>query len=44
MAQAKKQVCMICGKPSTKMICDACSDKLRGEALDKKKKDQKIKE
>ncbi len=44
MAQAKKPVCMICGKPSTKTICDACSDKLRGEALDKKKKDQKIKE
>ncbi|MFY9585813.1 MAG: hypothetical protein WAR21_15110 [Candidatus Acidiferrales bacterium] len=44
MSPTKKQVCMICGKPSTKLICDACSDKLRGEALDKKKKDQKIKE
>lgn len=44
MAQAKKPVCMLCGKPSAKTICDACADKLRGEALDKKKKDQKIKE
>ena len=35
---------MICAKPSSKTICDACSDKLRSEALDKKKKDEKIRE
>ncbi len=35
---------MLCGKPSTKTICAACSDKLRGEALNKKKKEEKIKE
>ena len=35
---------MLCGKPSTKVICQACSEKLRGEALDKKKKQEKIKE
>jgi len=40
----KKQVCMVCGKPSTKTICDACADKLRGEALNRKKKEEKIKE
>jgi predicted amidophosphoribosyltransferase len=44
VAQAKKQVCLICGKPSPKMICDTCSAKLRGEALDKKKKQEKVKE
>ncbi len=44
MAQPKKKVCMICGKASEKTICDACSDKLRGEALNKKKKDERIKE
>ena len=36
------QVCLICGKPSSKTICDACSDRLRGEALEKKKKEEKI--
>lgn len=40
----KRQVCMICAKPSTKTICEACSEKLRGEALHKKKKEEKIKE
>lgn len=44
MDQPKKQVCMLCGKPSTKGICQTCSEKLRGEALDKKKKQEKIKE
>ena len=44
VGQTKKQVCLICGKPSIKTICDACSDKVRGEALNRKKKDEKIKE
>jgi hypothetical protein len=37
----KKQVCMLCGKPAPKSICDSCSENVRGEALHKKKKDQK---
>lgn len=42
MAEApKKQLCMICAKPSQKTICEACSERLRGEALHKKKKDEK---
>ncbi len=44
MSQPKKPICMICAKPSPKTICDACSEKLRGEALHRKKKDEKIKE
>lgn len=32
----KKHVCSICGKPSETVICHACSDKVRGEALEKK--------
>ncbi len=43
MNPPKKGVCLICGKPSAKSICPACADKLRGEALEKKKKDEKIK-
>jgi len=35
---------MVCGKPSTKTICEACADKLRGEALNRKKKEEKIRE
>jgi hypothetical protein len=44
MANPKNQICLICAKPSSKTICDACADHLRGEALDKKKKNEKIKE
>jgi len=39
----KKQVCMLCGKPSEKSICANCADRLRGEALNKKKKEEKPK-
>jgi hypothetical protein len=41
VAEKKKQICMICGKPSAKTICDACSERVRGEALNKKKKEEK---
>ena len=40
MADKKIPVCMICGKASEKTICDACADRLRGEALEKKKKEE----
>jgi hypothetical protein len=42
MGKAKKETCLICAKPSGKSICDACADRLRGEALEKKKKEEKI--
>ncbi len=44
VGQSQKQLCMICGKPSDKTICDACSERIRGEALNKKKKEEKPKE
>jgi hypothetical protein len=37
--EKKQQLCMICARPAPKSICDACSEKLRGEALHKKKKE-----
>ena len=43
MPQPKKQRCMICAKPSDKTICEACSDQVRSEALNKKKKEEKPK-
>ena len=43
MGETKKKTCMLCGKPSPDTICAACSERLRGEALDKKKKEEKIK-
>lgn len=35
-AKEKKHVCSICGRLSDLVICHACEDKIRGEALDKK--------
>ncbi len=32
----KKHVCSICGRPSDLVICHACEDRIRGEALEKK--------
>jgi hypothetical protein len=42
MAKTKKDICLICAKPSAKAICDACADRLRGEALEKKKNAEKM--
>ena len=36
-----KQVCNLCGKPSPDTICDACADRVRAEALDRKKHEEK---
>jgi hypothetical protein len=44
MDNTKKRVCMMCAKPSSKTICDPCAEQLRGEALDKKKEKEKIKQ
>ncbi len=44
MTESGKPVCKLCGKPSPKTICDACGERLRGEALEKKKKEEKIRE
>ena len=35
--EEKKHVCSVCGKPSESIICHACEDKLRADALDQKK-------
>lgn len=36
-----KEVCNLCGKPSPRTICDACADRVRAEALDRKKHEEK---
>lgn len=37
----RKPVCMLCGKPSVKSICDACAQRVQGEQLGKKVKHEK---
>jgi hypothetical protein len=32
---------MLCGQPSPKTICSSCAAKVQGEALHKRKKDDK---
>lgn len=36
-AQEKKRVCTVCGRPSPTVFCHACEEKLRAEALEKKR-------
>jgi len=36
-----KEVCNICGKPWPGTICDMCSDRVRAEALERKKHKEK---
>ena len=43
VGQSQIQLCMVCGKRSDKTICEACSERIRGEALNKKKKEEKPK-
>jgi nucleotide-binding universal stress UspA family protein len=37
----RKRVCNICGKPSGNSICPTCADKIRAEALARKKREDK---
>jgi len=37
----KQPVCMLCGQPSGKSICDACAQRVQGEQLGKKSKEGK---
>lgn len=37
----KKHVCSVCGKPSDTVICHACEDKIRSEAVEKKRGTEK---
>ena len=41
MVEKKKPVCMLCGKPSGKSICDHCAQRVQGEHLEKKAKQAK---
>ena len=38
MSKEKKKVCMLCGRPSDDIICDACKADIQGEALEKKRR------
>ena len=44
MSEKTKPVCMLCGKPSPKSICDACAQRVQGEQLGRKSKQDKGKE
>ncbi|MEE8574210.1 MAG: hypothetical protein V3T30_02255 [Thermodesulfobacteriota bacterium] len=38
----KPHVCTVCARPADTTICHACEDKLRGEALEKKRDIEKM--
>ena len=44
MTTKKKSVCMLCGKPSVKSICDACAQRVQGEQYSRKKKEEQGKQ
>lgn len=44
MKKKSQAVCMLCAKPSAKSICDACAQRVQGEQLSKKVKQEKGKE
>jgi len=37
----KKNLCMVCAKPSETSICESCKTQIQGEAADKKQKMEK---
>lgn len=41
MAEKKHAICQLCGKASPSIICEACAERLRGAALEKKRKEEK---
>lgn len=41
MTKKSKPVCMLCGRPSPKSICDGCAQRVQSEQLGKKTKQEK---
>jgi predicted amidophosphoribosyltransferase len=41
MTSKRKPVCMLCGKPSPKSICDSCAQRVQGEQTHRKQKEQR---
>jgi len=39
--EPERRVCKICGKPSEISICPACADKIRAEAVGRKKREDR---
>jgi hypothetical protein len=37
-----RHVCNVCGEPSEMTICDECSERLRVEALNRKKHEEQV--
>jgi hypothetical protein len=37
----RKRLCILCGKPSDKVICGACADKVSADAMEKKRWEEK---
>lgn len=40
-AKQRKRVCSVCGKTSGSSICGMCADRIRAEALARKKREDK---
>jgi hypothetical protein len=40
-SQESRPVCEVCGKPTVTPICPACSDKIRAEAVARKRREDK---
>ena len=40
-AEHARHVCNLCGAPSEDTICEACSNKVRAEALDRKRREDR---
>jgi K+-sensing histidine kinase KdpD len=36
-----ESLCLVCAKPSTETICDACRAYIQGEAIERKRRDEK---
>lgn len=39
--EGRRRLCIICRKPSDEMICGACADKVRADAVEKKRWEEK---
>ncbi len=40
-SRRRTQVCNVCGKPSVSSICPVCVDRIRAEAIARKKREDK---
>jgi predicted amidophosphoribosyltransferase len=41
LADAETRICLVCAEPAEELICSTCKARIQGEALERKRREQR---